>query len=96
MVLVCVCLDMLAGSSFYTAKKAHLNSCDSEGVAINKKAEDQRARIHPPTQISILTFSKSVGWTNSPKGLTAWNLPLLFSNGGHIDMEIENTKSVEK
>lgn len=40
--------------------------CDSKGVVINTKTEDQRARSHLHTLITVLTFNGSAGLTGSP------------------------------
>lgn len=49
-----LCSDCFLSSN--GAKKVYLNNHDSKCAAINKEAEDQRARIYLPTQIGILTF----------------------------------------
>lgn len=51
------------------ARKAHLNNCDSEGAAINREAEDQRAGSHLPSLIAILTFRTSADETGAPDRL---------------------------
>lgn len=59
MCTVCVCVCGFYSDCFLSsggARKVYLNNHDSKCAAINKEAEDQRARIYLPTQIGILTF----------------------------------------